>query len=94
MIRPIYDSIFEEEFPSLYKKIRSLNSLATELQIQESKIFVPVATSFSDRGCLSVHDGLYFKSEIKEDLLIELESSFKKEQINNYKLSINIIPLS
>ena len=89
-IRPVYESIFKQEFPSLFSKIRMSENLATELQQQESHIFIPVASKFALKGCLSIHDGLAFKSGLRSEIDRDLEIMFSKESILKYNIQYYI----
>ena len=65
---------------SFHLCIERLNQLIVWLRIQvrESEIFIPVATRHAIEGCLSVHDGLYFRSESRLDIIIDIESKLYK----------------
>jgi len=86
--------IIMNEFPSVYNHIMSLNrecknnktSLSVLLQKIESSIFIPICERFIDKGCLSVHDSLYFKQEIEGDLRASVEEVLNSLQYTQYKI--------
>lgn len=69
-------TIFKSLFPYVYEKICTLNrnlnkenkKLVWLLQQKEAEIFIPIANKFALRGCLSVHDALYFKGVLREEI--------------------------
>jgi uncharacterized protein YqcC (DUF446 family) len=91
--------IIQSVFPSMYNIIKNeKNSLAVEgnnlanlLQSVEAKLFIPVCEEFVDRGCLSVHDSLYFKSGIEDEIRSGLEGKFGQFEIIKYKIIYNIL---
>lgn len=86
--RSQYDIIFEDEFPELHKLISKIkDNLALKLQKVESSIFIPVATSFCDRGCLSVHDSLYYKPVLESKIKSSLDNQFKYLSYKHYSLN-------
>ena len=38
----------------------------------EADIFIPVQNMFVNKGCLSVHDSLYFKKSLRNEIMNEL----------------------
>lgn len=87
--KPELDKIFKKEFPFVYHKVQDLKlGLASALQREESSIFIPVCTEFAERGCLSVHDSLYFKQELYQPILESLRSKFNEKGYKDFKLNV------
>jgi hypothetical protein len=63
--KPALEDIFEKEFPYVYGKVQEQKeNLASTLQREEAELFIPGCTEFANRGCLSVHNSLYFKPDL------------------------------
>jgi hypothetical protein len=45
----------------------------------QRNIFIPVATGYALRGCLSIHDGLTFKSDLRSEIDKGLELRFSNK---------------
>lgn len=90
----IVQDIIIDKFPHVNKLVMKLNrelskegnKLVNILQKEEASIFIPVATKYALEGCLSVHDSLYFKPELKERILEDLNYQFKIRNYKNYTL--------
>lgn len=90
---PVQDIIIRD-FPHVNKLVMELNrnllkenkKLVNVLQREESSIFVPVATKYALKGCLSVHDSLYFKPELRERIEKDLKQQFEIRNYKNYTL--------
>ncbi len=85
--RPVYETIFKKQFPFLFTKISHYPNLALELQRLESSVFIPVATEFSSKGCLSIHDGLSFKHILESEIIDSLQNRFSELSIPDYTLT-------
>ena len=85
--RPVYEKIFKQEFPYLWTKFKLFENLASDLQLIESNIFIPVASEYALRGCLSIHDSLSFKSDLKSEIINSLELKFSEFSISGYTLT-------
>lgn len=90
-----FQKVFQIEFPNLYEEIkiikRKLNNnyntnLAIKMQKLESDIFIPVANKYTEEGALSLHDGIYFKPELKERIRKDIEDQMEKFGIDEYEL--------
>ena len=84
-----FQKVFMELFPILYyeiSKIRKTTNIAVMLQKIEASIFIPVVHKYVKQGCLSLHDGIYFKKELQDDIVKDLVNSFEKNKIVGYKL--------
>lgn len=82
-------SIMKKELNEVYELIKlekSSNDLHFRLQRLESDIFISVENQFVKKGCLSVHDSLYFKKELKEEIISALNIEFEKKNFKNYRL--------
>ncbi|MCE5346811.1 MAG: hypothetical protein LLG13_11075 [Bacteroidales bacterium] len=83
--KPQFEIIFEKEFNELYKLYKPIQSdLAATLQRLESSIFISACNEHVNEGCLSVHDSLYFKVEIRAKVLSSLDKAFSENKIINY----------
>lgn len=83
--KPALDDVFKSEFPFVYEKVQEQKEgLASTLQREESDLFIPVCTEFAERGCLSVHDSLYFKPELYPSLLDCLKERFSKKNFKDF----------
>lgn len=81
--------VMQEYFPEIFNLIRSkkrTEELWLTLQKLEANIFIPVCNMFVDRGCLSVHDSLYFPLSLKEEVEYTLSKQFALYDLHNYKL--------
>jgi len=81
--------VFQDNFPEVYKIIKERKrseELWLTLQKVESSIFIPVANQFVERGCLSVHDALYFPASLEEEVFSALIYKFSTFNLINYKL--------
>lgn len=78
--------IIKNEFPFIYEYIKIFkrnNDMSIFLQNKEASIFMKVENKLVDRGCLSVHDSLYFRRDL-DRVLVELDSSLTQNKYNNY----------
>jgi len=86
---PIEDT-FAKEFPTEYRYIQDhKEDLAISLQREESDIFIPVATSYADKGCLSIHDSLAFKRELLQDITKDIQKKFEEKGYTDHSIKIN-----
>jgi hypothetical protein len=86
--RPVYDIILENHYPEFYSKFRMFNGILWEdLQRIEASIFIPITDRWMERGCLSVHDSLYFVEDIKKDVINDLNKAFEAKGFKNYTLT-------
>lgn len=83
--KPALDNVFKSEFPFVYEKVQEQKEgLASTLQREESDLFIPVCTEFAEKGCLSVHDSLYFKPDLHQIILESLKGRFLKKQFADF----------
>lgn len=88
--KPQFDFILKEDFADVYKILNEDKAnLASKLQRMEAEIFVPIATQFADKGCLSTHDGFHFKPSLREQLKGSLRDSLNERNYINYTLKEN-----
>lgn len=86
--------IISEIFPDVYEIIagerrifKSQNTtIANYLQSLEAEIFIPVCDKYVSRGCLSVHDSLYFVPVVRENIEKDLKSTFLAKGYNHFTL--------
>jgi len=85
--KPALDDVFKAEFPFVYEKVQEQKEeLAAQLQREESDLFIPICTEFADLGCLSVHDSLAFKPELKSIILNRLSQRFAYKGYKDFVL--------
>ena len=88
-------SFFKVKFPGFYNALIDLNkklskqntNLSIELQRIEADIFITVCDKFVMRGCLSVHDSLYYVKDIEGELIDELMKQFNEKGYSKFKLN-------
>ena len=86
--KPALDDVFKSEFPFVYEKVQEQKEgLASTLQREESDLFIPVCTEFAERGCLSVHDSLYFKPDLHQPIMDSLKDIFINKQFADFKFN-------
>lgn len=81
--------VMMEQFPEVYKLIKDKKRkerIWLTLQKLEADIFITVCNKFVNKGCLSVHDSLYFPQSIEEQVRTELDKRFHLNQLFNYYL--------
>lgn len=86
--------IIETNFPDLYeivKQERNLlikedNTIPNQLQTIEAEIFVKTCEEFALKGCLSVHDSLCFKEELRGEIETSLKGKFQERNLKKYTL--------
>lgn len=86
-----FQRVFQNLYPDLYKivsEIKKTTNIAVMLQKLEADIFIPVASKYINKGALSLHDAIYFKKELLNDIMNDLEKSFEKHNIIGYDLVI------
>ena len=64
-------------------------TLANFLQSLESKVFITVCEEFGEEGCISLHDGLYFKEEILDRVVGMLHLMFAEMRFSDYTLKVD-----
>lgn len=67
--------------------VKSNKTLTTHLTSKEVEIFIYTGNSFEN--VLTLHDGLYFPSNIKDDVINKLINRFNELGYSNYKLHID-----
>jgi hypothetical protein len=86
----LYQDLLRTKWPDLHEVVQEeknvYDSLAVELQRIESRIFINHLYPLFTDGVLSVHDGVYFKPDLKEDVLSRLKEGFSREGITRYEL--------
>lgn len=90
--KPALDDVFKKEFPFVYEKVQEQKEgLASILQREESELFIPVCTEFAERGCLSIHDSLTYKPELKYIIFERLTQRFTENGYSDFTLKKIII---
>ena len=86
-------NIMMREFNEVYQLIKERKrkeELWLTLQKIEAEIFIPTCNRYVERGCLSVHDALYFPAELQEEVVGSLDLGFKAQGFSGYKLDSGI----
>ena len=91
----IVKNYIKENFPKVHqfltekKKelVKNNKTLTTHLTSKEVEIFIYTGNSFEN--VLTLHDGLYFPSNIKDDVINKLKDRFNELGYSNYKLHID-----
>lgn len=86
--------LFKKIFPDVYEIIskerkifmKQNTTLADYLQSLEAEIFIPVCEKYVSRGCLSVHDSLYFVPGLRGEIEEDLKKSFLEKGYKEFKL--------
>ena len=80
---------FKNNFIEVYNIIKlkkRSEPLWLSLQKIEADIFIPVCNKYVSKGCLSVHDSLYFPESLKDRVLDSLEARFKELGLANQSI--------
>lgn len=89
--------IIMKKFPDTWNLLKQYNkllnengeSLAVILQKEETSIFIPIANRYVDRGCLSVHDSLYYKPSLRGEIEQDLSTFLDSNGYTDYRLKIS-----
>ncbi len=82
--------IIQRDLPELYQIVKeekrefafNEDNLANYLQGIESNLFIPVCEALANDGCLSVHDSLYFKPGLINDVKSRIITIFQERGLN------------
>lgn len=81
--------LIKRHFPEIYNILterRKKDELWASLQKIEADIFIKVGNQFVERGCLSVHDSLYFPISLRVEIETALKDRFNQLGFSNYVL--------
>jgi len=92
-----FEIIIKKEFPNVYMIIRdfknklkkSNSNLALYLQRKESDIFVMSMCNNISKGVLTVHDSVYFKNSLEQEIKNNLKQNLNNNQYFNFTLAFS-----